>query len=312
MLLRCLWFYNHVCCRGATFRATFSQLKTLPAIFQSPMIAMSGTLTVGQMKTLPTALGLINPIVIQETPDRPNVYLKKIRKETNMDALNVYEGIFIRECDRLKQDPSSYPVTLMFMPLKYISHAAAYLKFLFSTDFSSVPYSIIFSSQEKEIINGTLESLQEMNPRIRLILTTSVSGMGFDPSCIERVIHASPPRNICQYLQEIGRAGRRGQASEAILYYSNADISLSLPDIQQDIRDYCHTETCLRKALLSSLGFEPSPITGCKCCYYCKSSCSCDVCSVLVPEVMVELEEDMLEDSYVYEKIETSIVPMEQ
>ena len=39
--------------------------------------------------------------------------------------------------------------------------------------------------------------------------------MGFDPPCIDRVIHTCP-RNISQYLQEIGRAGRRGQPAEAL------------------------------------------------------------------------------------------------
>ena len=304
--------FLNVCCRGASFRSIFSQVKTLPAILQCPMIAMSGTLTVKQMKTLPAALGLIGPVIIEETPDRPNIFLKKFKKESNSDVLNVYEGIYMRECDRLREEPSSYPVTLMFMPLKYISHAAAYLKHLFRPEFPTIPYSVIFSGQEKEIVDRTLESLQERNPKIRLILSTSVSGMGFDPPCIERVIHASPPRNISQYLQEIGRAGRRGQPSEAILYYSNSDISLSLPDMQQDIRDYCQTESCLRKELLSNFGFQKVSMTGCRCCCFCKSSCCCDVCSVLVPEVIFDLEEEMTEDGCIYEKIETSIVPMEQ
>ena len=58
-----------------------------------------------------------------------------------------------------------------------------------------------------------------------MILTTAVSGMGFDTEGVTQVIHAIPPRNISQYLQEIGRAGRRGQKATAILYYSNRDLA---------------------------------------------------------------------------------------
>ena len=75
----------------------------------------------------------------------------------------------MRECDRLREEPSSYPVTFMFMPLKYISHAAAYLKHLFRPEFPTIPYSINFSGQEKEIVDRTIDSLQEMNPKTRLI-----------------------------------------------------------------------------------------------------------------------------------------------
>ena len=271
---------------------------------------MSGTLTTEQMKTLPSALGLRNPIVVQQTPDRPNVHLRKIKKETDSDILNVFEGIFMVECDSLKKDPVSYPITLMFMPLKYISHASAYLKYLFGGIFLSVPYSIIYSNQEKDIIDNTIKCLQEINPPIRLILTTSVSGMGFDPPCIERIIHVCPPRNISQYLQEIGRAGRRGQAAEAILYYSNADISLALPDINHDIREYCHSESCLRKALLTPFGFVPNSVTGCSCCSFCKKACRCDICSFSVPDVLDDLIEEM-DDNTFYEETETSTVPME-
>ena len=93
-------------------------------------------------------------------------------------------------------------------------------------------------------------------PRIRLILSTSVSGMGFDPPSITRVIHACPPRSISQYLQEIGRAGRRGQLSSATLFYSKRDIAKNLPGICDDIRDYCLSEDrCLRELLLSVFRF---------------------------------------------------------
>ena len=166
-------------------------MKTLPPFFpEALLVAMSGTLTKDQLRTLPSALGLVNPLRIEETPDKPNIFLRKIKKAYDADVLQVYEEIFKLECDKLKDDPASYPVTLM--PLRYISHAAAYLKHLFCTSFPDIPYSVMFSNQDKEILDKTLELLQVDNPHIRLILTTAVSGMGFDPPCIDRVIHKMP------------------------------------------------------------------------------------------------------------------------
>ncbi|KAH3803126.1 hypothetical protein DPMN_156828 [Dreissena polymorpha] len=93
-----------------------------------------------------------------------------------------------------------------------------------------------------------INALKAASPVIRLILTSSVAGMGFDPTCVTRIIHAKPPASIAQYLQEIGRAGRRGQQSHAILYYNKRVLAANTPGIQQDIIKYCSDDTrCLRE-----------------------------------------------------------------
>ena len=179
---------------------------------------------------------------------------------------------FVKECDKLHEDPAVYPVTLMFMPLFYISQAAAYLRHLFGPgDITTSCYSVLYSRQDKVVLKTTVEDLHSQQPRIRLILTSSVAGMGFDPPCIERVIHTRPPRSLSQYLQEIGRAGRRGQASTAILYHNKKDVARNLPGIQDDILEYCNNEDkCLREMLLAPFGFSKSHnIPDGKCCSFC-------------------------------------------
>lgn len=115
-----------------------------------------------------------------------------------------------------------------------------YLNGLFqASNINEAIYSAICSGQDDYVINTTIEELKKENPRIRLVLTTSIAGMGFDPKNVSRVIHTCPPRNASQYLQEIGRAGRRGQSSRAILYFGNRDIAANLPGIKEDIINYC-------------------------------------------------------------------------
>ena len=80
--------------------------------------------------------------------------------------------------------------------------------------------------------------------------------MGFDPTSVVRVIHAKPPRNLSQYLQEIGRAGRRGQKSVAILYHNKRDIAKNIAGIEDDIIQYCKNNKCLREMLLVPFGFQ--------------------------------------------------------
>ena len=61
----------------------------------------------------------------------------------------------------------------------------------------------------------------------RILVATNAFGLGIDHPDIKCVIHVDTPRNIAQYYQEVGRAGRAGQHASAILLYRRKDIGLS-------------------------------------------------------------------------------------
>lgn len=64
---------------------------------------------------------------------------------------------------------------------------------------------------------------QFMNNELDLICATNAFGMGIDKEDIRYVIHYHLSANLESYVQEIGRAGRDGQQSIAILLYSEGD-----------------------------------------------------------------------------------------
>lgn len=70
-----------------------------------------------------------------------------------------------------------------------------------------------------------------------IMLATPAFGMGVDKADIRGLVHFEIPGSLEAYYQEIGRAGRDGQAAECLLLYDEEDIT-----IQMDFIKWAHPE----------------------------------------------------------------------
>ena len=105
-----------------------------------------------------------------------------------------------------------------------------------------------------------------MSGKLQVLVCTSAFGAGIDKSDVRFVIHGTAPKSMEDYMQQIGRSGRDGSKSEAILLYSENDIKrileLTTPKDQPnqmesedilgvlDVQDFLESKGECRKAVL--------------------------------------------------------------
>ncbi|WP_209122547.1 ATP-dependent DNA helicase RecQ [Alkalihalobacillus sp. BA299] len=76
---------------------------------------------------------------------------------------------------------------------------------------------------------------QFINGQLDIICCTNAFGMGINKSNVRYVIHFHFPQHMEAYLQEIGRAGRDGERSLALLLYCEDDRFLPLSLIEHEL-----------------------------------------------------------------------------
>lgn len=95
--------------------------------------------------------------------------------------------------------------------------------------------------------------------------------MGIDCSSVHKVIHVGPPEDTESYVQHIGRCGRDGKQSLALLLYGkNLMRNTSI-----HLKEYCRTLECRRNFLFSDFECYTKHDVCIKCCDNCDIRLNC-------------------------------------
>ncbi len=105
-----------------------------------------------------------------------------------------------------------------------------------------------------------------IHDKTQIVCATVAFGMGIDKSNVRWVVHYNMPKNIEGYYQEIGRAGRDGLKSHALLFHSYADViqlqnfasgtsneAVQIAKLDR-MKQFSEATTCRRKILLGYFG----------------------------------------------------------
>lgn len=248
---------------GHDFRPEYLMLAKVKNQLKVPTIALTATADQLTRKDILEKLELQQPKVFLSSFNRANIhYHVKPKRDSYGQLLDFLED---------KKEESGIIYTLSRNSVETLAER------LEAEGYSVKPYHAKLSSTKKE-------KHQELflKDEVKIIVATIAFGMGINKSNVRFVVHMDLPKNIEGYYQETGRAGRDGLKSDALLFYSYADVMklkrfVELDDNEaqskimqqklQEMATFGELKVCRRKYLLQYFGENADDYCG-----------SCDVC----------------------------------
>ncbi len=251
---------------GHDFRPEFLEISSVRRQFpEAVCLALTATATAQVRSDIIENLGLKNPDVLISSFDRPNIFLSVKPKNDPVSQ--------VVDCIRRHWDESGIIYCFSRKQVDNLTQT------LVDLGYSALNYHAGLSDEERKNHQN-----QFIRDQVQIMVATLAFGMGIDKPNVRFVIHYDLPKSLEQYYQEIGRAGRDGLESEALLLYSNGDLfkirhfftDAADPDksekLLQAMVHYSTARECRRKVLLSYFGEKYSASENQKnCCDICQS-----------------------------------------
>ena len=191
---------------GHDFRPDYRLLgQRVPLLRPAPVIALTATATPRVQDDIAQQLGLAGAGRFIHGFRRTNIAVEvvEMRPSERRDAVR-----------RILAGQERRPA-IVYAPTRKEADA---LGEILQEDFPAAAYHAGMTTSARDRVQAAF-----LSGRVEVIVATIAFGMGIDKANVRTVIHTGMPGSVEGYYQEIGRAGRDGEPSRAILLYSFAD-----------------------------------------------------------------------------------------
>lgn len=191
---------------GHDFRPEYTQLRFLKDQFPKvPLLALTATADKLTRKDIADQLNLRDPEIFISSFDRPNISLQVRPGQRRLEQILEF----------LKQHPKQSGI-IYCLSKRGCEDLSEKLN---ARGFRTAFYHADVPARQRNQVQEDF-----INDKTPVICATIAFGMGIDKSNVRFVIHYNLPRNLEGYYQEIGRGGRDGLPSTALLFFSYSDV----------------------------------------------------------------------------------------
>lgn len=174
----------------------------------SPLLAVTATATDRVARDITDSLGLRDPFVFRGSFFRPNLRLAALRKDRVGDARHLISALL-----RARSDGSAIVYRMSR------AGSASLAGWLRRQGMAALAYHAGLDAEHRAFVQDEF-----LSGRCRVVVATVAFGMGVDKPDVRLVVHADLPDSLESYAQEVGRAGRDGDASDCVLLYAWSDV----------------------------------------------------------------------------------------
>jgi ATP-dependent DNA helicase RecQ len=195
---------------GHDFRPDYLRLgAVIDGLGHPPVLALTATAAAPVRDEIVERLGMRDPLVLVHGFDRPNLRLIVERVFHEEDKI----GRLLERLPELGRPGIVYTATRQ--------HADDVAGQLRAAGHAAEAYHAGLSNDERERVQSAF-----MDDALDAIVATVAFGMGIDKPHVPFVVHYDVPGSVDAYYQQIGRAGRDGEAAHALLLYRPEDVGV--------------------------------------------------------------------------------------